>query len=273
MIDDISDIADLYDRSVEQEHSRLDEHQLEYDLTWRYLKKYLPRSGTILEIGAATGRYTLPLCRLGYQVTAVDLSAALIAENERQLAVEQFPDPPKFAVADARDLSAVTDTQLDVVLLMGPLYHLVEAGDRRRALQEAIGRLRPGGLIFSAFLSRLGVLGDLLQRMPGWIERREEVRSFIENGRRPGEAPRGGFRGYFSSVSEIAPLHESLGIETLVLAGIEPAISADDESYNNLGHPQRELWLDLFFDVSTDPSTTGASRHLLYIGRKKESET
>ncbi len=268
MIDDISDIAGLYDRSVEQEHSRLDEHQLEYDLTWRYLKEYLPPGGSILEIGAATGRYTLPLCRLGYQVTAVDLSAALIAENERLLAMEQFPDPPKFAVADARDLSEVSGTQFDAVLLMGPLYHLVEADDRRRALQESIGRLRPGGLIFSAFLSRLGVLGDFLQRMPEWIERREEVRSFLENGRRPDAVPRGGFRGYFSSVSEIAPLHESLGIETLALAGIEPAISADDESYNKLSAPQRDLWLDLLFEVSTDPATVGASRHLLYIGKK-----
>jgi SAM-dependent methyltransferase len=273
MTDDISDIADLYDRSVEQEHSRLDEHQLEFDLTWRYLKKYLPPSGTILEIGAATGRYTLPLSRLGYRVTAVDLSAALIAENERQSAAGQLLHPPKFAVADARDLSMLADTQFDAVLLMGPLYHLVEAGDRRRALQEAIGRLRPGGLIFSAFLSRLGVLGDFLKRMPEWIERREEVRSFIENGRRPDAAPRGGFRGYFATVSEIAPLHESLGIETLVLAGIEPAISADDESYNKLRDTQRELWIDLLFEVSIEPAVIGASRHLLYIGKKKENET
>ena len=270
MIDDISDIADLYDRSVEQEHSRLDEHQLEYDLTWRYLKKYLPPAGTILEIGAATGRYTLPLCRLGYQVTAVDLSAALIAENERRLAAEQFPNKPKFAVVDARDLSAVIDSQFDAVLLMGPLYHLILENDRKLALQQAIDRLRPGGLLFSASLSRLGVLGDFLRRMPEWIERRDEIRSFIENGRRPDTSPRGGFRGYFSLVSEIAPLHESLGIETVALAGIEPVISADDESYNKLGPPQRELWLDLLFEISADPSTAGASRHLLYIGKKKD---
>jgi SAM-dependent methyltransferase len=242
-----------------------------YDLTWRYLKKYLPPSGTILEIGAATGRYTLPLCRLGYHITAVDLSAALIAENERQLAAEQFPSKPRFVVADARDLSDVTDTQFDAVLLMGPLYHLILENDRKLALQQAIDRLRPGGLLFSVFLSRMGVLGDFLRRMPEWIERREEIRSFIENGRRPDAAPRGGFRGYFSLGSEIAPLHESLGMETIVLAGIEPAISADDESYNKLGSPQRELWLDLLLEISADPSTVGASRHLLYIGKKKDS--
>ena len=59
MRDDISDIAAFYDRDVEDEEARLALHQLEYDLTWRYLTRYLPPAGFILEIGAGTGRYTL----------------------------------------------------------------------------------------------------------------------------------------------------------------------------------------------------------------------
>jgi SAM-dependent methyltransferase len=225
----------------------------------------------MLEIGAATGRYTLPLCRRGYAVTAVDVSAALLEECRRRLTAQQLREPVRFVVADARDLRAVADTEFDAVLLMGPLYHLVFEQDRRQALRQAIDRLRPGGLLFSAFLSRLGILGDLMKRMPEWIERGEEVRFLLEKGRRPDDLPRGGFRGYFARVSEIKPLHEALGIQTLVLAGVEPAISADDESYNRLQAPQRDLWLDLLFEVSSDPTTIGASRHLLYIGRKGDS--
>ena len=59
-----------------------------------------------------------------------------------------------------------------------------------------------------------------------------------------------------------------MGLETVPLAGIEPAISADDESYNRLTGAPRELWLDLLYDVSADATTVGASRHLLYVGRK-----
>ena len=88
---------------------------------------------------------------------------------------------------------------------MGPLYHLVVEQDRRQALQQAIDRLRTGGLLFSAFLSRLGILGDMLKKMPEWIERSEEVHFLVEKGRRPDDQPRGGFRGYFASVSEIKP--------------------------------------------------------------------
>jgi len=104
--------------------------------------------------------------------------------------------------------------------------------------------------------------------MPGWIERQDEVRSVIELGRDPEHLRGHGFRGYFATVPEIAPLHEGVGFETLLLAGVEPGISADDESYNRLLGKQRELWLDLLYEVSAEPSTVGASRHLLYIGKK-----
>ena len=42
MIDDVSDIAAFYSSDPEKEHHRLEEHQLEFDLTWRYLDQYLP---------------------------------------------------------------------------------------------------------------------------------------------------------------------------------------------------------------------------------------
>ena len=70
MIDDVSDIAAFYNSDPEREHARLERNQLEHDLTWRYLEQYLPAQGSILEIGAATGRYTLELAQRGYTITA-----------------------------------------------------------------------------------------------------------------------------------------------------------------------------------------------------------
>jgi SAM-dependent methyltransferase len=173
-------------------------------------------------------------------------------------------------VADARDLSEVTEKRFDAVLLMGPLYHLVVEADRKLALKEAFDRLRAGGIIFSSFISRFGIMGDLIKNIPAWIEEQAEVRSLLERGKRPDDFPRGGFRGYFAQASEIAPLHEAIGFETLTVAGVEPAISADDESYNKLQGKQRQLWLDLLVEISTEKSIIGASRHLLYIGKKQK---
>lgn len=269
MIDDVSDIAAYYNSDPEREHSRLEQHQLEWDLTWHYLDQYLPSHASILEIGAGTGRYTLELARRGYTLTAVDLSAALIEVCRKRIADEQLERQVRLVLADARNLSQVGEDKFDVVLLMGPLYHLVVDADRMAAVKEAYNRLRKGGLIFSAFISRFGMMGDLIKNVPALIEAQAEVRSVLEKGKTPDDFPRGGFRGYFTNISEIAPLHEAIGFETIKVVGVEPAISADDESYNKLQGKQRQLWLDLLVEISTEKSIIGASRHLLYIGRKK----
>lgn len=268
MIDDVSDIAEHYNQYLEGEKTRLIRHQLERDITWRYLERYLPPDGSILEIGAATGGYTLDLANRGYQVTAVDFSPVLLEECRRNLAQTGLEERVQCIIADARDLSAVERTDFDVVLLMGPLYHLTEEADRLLAIQQACSRLRSGGVLFSSFISRFGIMGDILKKQTAWIEDQVDVRSLLEHGKRPDEYPRGGFRGYFAQAEEIIPLHETVGLEWLVLAGVEPGISADDESYNRLEGRQRELWLDLLFEISTQPSIVGASRHLLYVGMK-----
>lgn len=269
MIDDVSDIAEYYNSDPERELIRLEQHQLEYDLTWRYLNQYLPECGSILEVGAGTGRYTLELARRRYSLTAVDMSDVLIEGCRKRIVEEGLERQVRLVVADACELSKVTEAGFDAVLMMGPLYHLVVEADRKAALKQAYDRLRKGGVIFSAFISRFGILGDLIKNVPAWIEGQAEVRSVLEKGKSPDDYPRGGFRGYFTQISEIAPLHEALGFETLKLAGVEPAISADDESYNKLQGRQREQWLDLLLGISTEGSIIGASRHLLYIGRKK----
>jgi hypothetical protein len=165
----------------------------------------------------------------------------------------------------------VTADEYDAVLLMGPFYHLVEEADRRAALKEAFDRLKTGGILFSAIISRFGVLGDLIRNVPDWIESQAEVEGILKTGHNPDHVPGSGFRGYFAKISEILSLHESIGLETLTVAGVEPGISSEDDdgSYNKLQGRQRQLWLDLLYKISTEPSVIGASRHILYIGRKK----
>jgi S-adenosylmethionine-dependent methyltransferase len=107
MTDDVSDIAGYYNSDPAREHSRLERHQLEHDLTWRYLGQYLPSAGSILEVGAATGQYTLELAKRGYSLTAVDLSAALLDECRSAAARAGLEGRVQLFVADARDLGSV----------------------------------------------------------------------------------------------------------------------------------------------------------------------
>jgi 2-polyprenyl-3-methyl-5-hydroxy-6-metoxy-1,4-benzoquinol methylase len=268
MPDDVKNIQAFYDNYAARESTRLERHQLERDVTWRYLDKYLPPGGNILEIGAATGAYTIPLARRGYDVTAVDLSPKLLEICQKRVAEEQLEEKVTCLAADARDLSKVRNRLFDAVLMMGPLYHLVEKEDRETALEEAYKKLKPGGKIFSTFISRYGIWGDVMKNIPHYIERQVDLKSVLAKGKDANVADFE-FRGYFAKAKELVPLHKKAGFKKLALAGIEPAISADDESYNKLQGEHRRLWLDLFFSLSTEATIIGASRHLLYIGVKE----
>jgi S-adenosylmethionine-dependent methyltransferase len=270
MPDDISDIREFYDKRVDNESGRLERHPVEHDVTWRFLDKYLPPAGRVLDIGAAAGVYTIPLAKRGYSVTAADLSPGLIGECEKRVRENGLEDRVKCIVSDARDLAQITDADYDAVLLLGPLYHLVYEEDRLKVLKEVYSRMKPGGIIFSSHISRYGIWGDVLMSIPHYIEYRDDVNSVFATGRdldTPSWGP-GGFRACFSTVPEITPLHEQCGFRTLAIAGMEPAGVAADESYGNLGEEQRQLWLDLLVRISTEPSVVGASCHILYIGEK-----
>ncbi|MDP6039082.1 MAG: class I SAM-dependent methyltransferase, partial [Candidatus Latescibacteria bacterium] len=197
-MDDLTDIRDRYNANWNAEETRLQRHQLEADITWRYLDLYLPPQGKLLEIGFGTGFYTFPLAKRGYQITAVDLADEYVTRCKTKAEQHNLSDQIDFQTGDARILDGVPRGKFDVVLLMGPLYHLVHETDRTAALQSAYDCLKPEGVIFSAMISRFGILGDLVKDNSSWIENPEEVESFVKNGHRPMHAPRGGFRGYFA---------------------------------------------------------------------------
>ena len=270
-MDDITDIRDMYNAAWDREDDRLRRHQLEHDITWRYLEKYLPPTGSsLLEIGAATGQYTMELTKQGYKVLAIDIASELVARAKLRVAEAGLIDCVEFRVGDARKITDIPESSFDGALVMGPLYHLVLREDRLMALNTVSKFLKPGGIIFSSWISRFGIFGELIKTMPDLVFKKEIITSALKRGRDPDwyRSQDGGFRGYFALADEIAPIHEEVGFRTLALAGVEPAISADDASYNCLEGECRRLWLDLLFRLSSEPNMAASSRHMLYIGKK-----
>lgn len=268
-MEDISDIEEKYDTEWEREANRLERHQLEHDITWLYLGEYLPAAGQILEVGFGTGSYTLELARRGYKVTGIDISPNMVNRTKERVATSGLDNMIHLEIGDGRILSGIPDNNFDAALLMGPLYHLASRDERLMALTRTCSCLKTNGILFSSLISRYGVFGDLMKNRPKIILDRPLIESHLRNGRDPEpHYYEHSFRGYFSLVDEIIPLHEEAGFHTIALAGVEPAISADDENYNRLEGDIRRGWLELLFKISIEPSMIASSRHLLYIGRK-----
>lgn len=121
---------------------------VEYLTTMRYIEKYLHPGMRVLEIGAATGRYSHTLARLGYAVDAVELvehNIALFKANT------QPGENITVTQGNATDLSVFDADTYDVTLLLGPMYHLFRQEDKLQALSEAIRVTKPGGTVFVAY--------------------------------------------------------------------------------------------------------------------------
>ncbi|HEU5430890.1 MAG TPA: class I SAM-dependent methyltransferase, partial [Thermomicrobiales bacterium] len=140
---------------------------LELVRTRELLTRFLPSPpADVLDVGGGAGVYSSWLARLGYRVLLVDPMPLHVAQAQAAAAAQ--PDAPFAAtLGDARAL-AQPDASADAVLLLGPLYHLIERADRVQALREARRVARPDGVVIAAAISRFASLLDGMQA--GWLD-------------------------------------------------------------------------------------------------------
>jgi ubiquinone/menaquinone biosynthesis C-methylase UbiE len=156
-------IADYYRRAPEEHRLEQGPFVLERLRTRELIERHARRPpATVLDVGGAAGAYALGLADAGYTVHLVDPVPRLVAEAERRSAGRLRP-LASCRVGDARALN-VSARSIDMVLLLGPLYHLTEAADRARVLAEAHRVLKPGGQLFAAAISRWASVLDGLSR-------------------------------------------------------------------------------------------------------------
>ena len=264
----MSNVENYYDQNAQDEWERLGvRHHAEYENTFRALTEFLPPApAKLIDIGGGPGRYSIALAERGYPVTLVDLSAGNLA-LAKQKAAEAKVELTAFVHANALDLTAFPEASFDAALLMGPLYHLHKLEERQTALQQALRLLKPGGLIFAAFITRFAAFRDAavsgftyVTDDPAYGEKLLAT-GIHDNGE--------GFTdAYFAHPDEVIPLGESAGFTTLRLMGCEGILAGHEEYVNSLTGADHQVWLDFNNRFAQEPSLLGASDHLLYIGRK-----
>lgn len=263
-------IEQFYNGNPQYEWGRLERHRVEYGLTLRALEEHLPAPpAEVVDIGGSVGRYAIELTRRGYAVTLVDVSGKCLA-FAREKADEAGVALAGFIQADVRDLSGIAEENYDAALLMGPLYHLLEHPQRLQAVGEARRVLRPGGLVFAAFICIYAVVKYALATCPEYIvSRREEWESIRETGvfRRP-EGSEGFIDAWFARPRDIPPLMAEGGFEQWDFLGCEVLATELEDKINQADDELHRQWIDLLYSLSRDPCILGGSAHLLYVGKK-----
>ena len=141
-------VIDFYNNYDEEGRLMRKSRMPEYLNTMKYIEKYLSPDSKIIEIGAGTGRYSLALAKRGYDVTAVELVPHNIDVMKKKV---KSHHNIKIYEGNACDLSMFESETYDIVLLLGPMYHLFTDEDKYKAMSEAIRVAKTGGVIYSSY--------------------------------------------------------------------------------------------------------------------------
>ena len=256
-----SEIVAYYERGEEDQRLRSGAGRLEYWRTQDLLHRLVPTSSRVLDVGGGSGVHAEWLAEEGHHVELIDPVPLHVAQAERIAAVTA-------RLGDALELPCA-DNSFDVVLLMGPLYHLIDYADRLRALREAARASR--GLIMCATINRCAPLHDtLLTGRYFEPDVRARVQASMASGmHRPREAEALFTTAYFHTPEEIAAESEEAGLDLVGQYGVEGAAWLMGELNSWLDDPaQRAEILNAMRLTESVPSLLGVSAHLLTAMRR-----
>ncbi len=260
-----------YDRNTEREWQRLARHRFELPVTLHFLDKFVTPGSTVLDIGGGPGRYAQELTRAGHTVDLFDLSPESV-ELARRMEAETGIRIRSHHVGNATDLSRFESAAYDVVLNLGPLYHLVREGDRQEALTESIRVLKPGGVLAAGFLSSFAHVYDFLNKdpaliteAPGLAERCRASRAYRES---DGEHFTDGF---LIEPFEIEPLMSGFPLQKLAMIGAEGVLAQSERAVCQKDEQVTQAWIAFCKEVADTREAVASSIHVTWFGRKLDA--
>ena len=257
------DVVAHYGDGAEQ--ARLDGWSLERLRTEELLTRWLPRPpGRVLDVGGGPGRHAAWMAERGWAVTLLDPVPLHVTQASAVVG-------GRVELGDGRRLPHADET-FDAVLVLGPLYHLVDAGDRVAVLREARRVVKLGGVVVAAAISRLASM--LSGFAEGFIRDprfREIVAGDLVDGthRNPTRHPNWFTTAFFHAPAQVESEMHAAGLEMVRVVGVEgPAWLWGDRGTEPDDEEWREAALWAARTVESDPEFVPVSAHLLAAGRR-----
>ena len=246
--------------------------KLEYYMTMKVLKEYLPKNARILDLGGGAGAYSFPLAREGYEVYLADLSEELIDQAISQKNEEELNNLISCDVVNAIDLSKYNDNQFDVVLLFGPLYHLLDESERVKCIEETNRVIKEGGIIFASFIPYLSgsiAIIDRYFRHPEQVNV-DNLNEVFSSGKFNNYSEKGFQEGYYPKSNEIESLFSQNGFKKKLIRSIRGiGYEKEDNLYEIQDKEMFDKIIELISKTASEESIVEMCGHAIYVGKKK----
>jgi len=258
-------IREYYNSTVESEWRRI-ENRPEFLLTRRMLDRHIKPGDSVLDIGGGPGRYSLYFAERGCDVTLLDLSPENVKfafEKAKELKLSL-----KAVAGDARFCEKSVSGKFDHVLLMGPLYHLLEESGRVQAVRSALGLLKLGGTLSASFINTFAGIIYLMTEAPQLVS--DPTETIFQEKYFTGKsfASDAFTKAYFANQNEILPFMSQFPLEKLHFFAQEGVLSPCEQNIMSQPPEIVELWLDFCEKTCEREELLSWGEHLMYVGRK-----
>lgn len=140
-------LNDYYNKFNEDKRLKTRHGRVEFIVTMKYIEEIVKnyKKPKILDLGAGCGAYSIPLSE-HYDVTALELvkhNLKVIEKNSQNI---------NLIHGNATNLSMLENNSFDVILIFGPMYHLISTEEKLKCLNEAKRVLKKNGTILVSYI-------------------------------------------------------------------------------------------------------------------------
>lgn len=261
MISEVKRVQQYYDGDDEENRFSDPRKKIEFINTCRIIEPFINEGCILLDCAAGTGAYEdFLLNQKCKRVVASDLSPRNV-----EILTTNFPDIETF-VDDACDLSRHKSNTFDVVLCLGPMYHL-RPELHEKCVEECLRVLKEKGMLILAYMPRHFVLWNLMNN-PVYKIPFDEVLYLAKNGFLPNQHD--GFWGcaYFSTPEEMERLVNKMHCEIIEHRAVDLELGNFYDKVANCTQKQLDEICDYLYDKSNDRFILGSSKHNILVVQK-----
>lgn len=251
-------LCDYYNKFNEDKRLNRRHGIVEFTIVKKYIDKYLKDNCKIIDIGAGTGKYSSYINSLGYDITAVELVKSNLVKLK-----ENVPNIKAYQ-GNALDLSKFKDESFDIVLLFGPLYHLISKEEKIKALEEAKRIVKQNGIIMIQYC-----LKDFAIIKHGFID--ENISESINNNTIDSNfniISKEEDLYSFVTIDEIDELNSLLNLKSITRVNPDGLTEYMRPSINKLSDEDFNTYINYVLKNCEDKYMLGYGRHLLDIVTK-----
>ncbi|NLB91613.1 MAG: class I SAM-dependent methyltransferase, partial [Clostridiales bacterium] len=192
----------------------------------------------------------------GHEVAALEL----VEENIGAFQQKIIPGMKiSLCQGNALDLSVYEEESFDIVLLLGPLYHLEKKEDQLQGIREAKRVCKKTGMLFFAFINGDMVILTELQHRPNYFsEQTYDHDTFqVKN-----------FPFVFHTVDQAREVLEQSDISVVHEVASDGVSELMAKEINELTEKDYQQYLRYHEYCCEKPEMLGRSNHLLFVGKK-----